>query len=785
MGKFRYIFLLYAVMTFHLKSHAAQSEIYPAGFVLTQGQSKTVGQAMLVMQSDCNLVVYKQGVAVWNAGISINPATHDLGNTSANQCKVTLQTDTNLSITNDKYPVATPGGKWYLWGSTNRAESATSQLIFSDEEPYLTITSVDTGSIFWSTTNIFKNLILTQNNKVRVGNIDLVMQSDCNLVVYKIDPTQLPQIAKTPVWNSRTANTATNNNCRAVFNDGGGLLVMNNDTSVWRSENSTTERPGSKLQIADTPPYLKILAADNTILWTDLFSSTSDLVDSATTDSTKDQKLSELSLFRRCYAQLTGRPVPLKHPSYLALKNKSVGGLTACQNLVDMVKLDPQSGLLTNPNSQDAQAILNQLHAFHRTWFSANTVEQIQGFGTEIGMGTIDLYDSTEPSLALTKSVFTDRANFSDVVTAPTGVQAVREDDQKIRSRRGGGFKNPGRRYRNDIQSENNIIEFRGTANGDYDAARNSINTFLVPFPYIQAGDLRGIRSTTASVQVPNFSYRPLSGDPGTDSAHHVPDLNYSFDLYKTLGGGVLGTPIYLMMNYGRELGTPSNGTTRLPRRWSQANLNSFLCATLPALRESDIRNLVVNTSDTPFRKASSCVSCHATLDPMAYTARNVVIGGSNYNQTNDPANFTKATLLMSTFKQKSPSVAGWPDIPVEGFHTQTPTGRLFFRSATGKLVDRNLNSIADLGTAISETEDYYMCAAKRYYAFFTGKEISLYDRTNPANAELNKALTKSAIKDRLFIENLAKNLKNDQSIKNMIKAIFSSDEYAKKDFGL
>lgn len=494
-------------------------------------------------------------------------------------------------------------------------------------------------------------------------------------------------------------------------------------------------------------------------------------------------QLSDLALFRRCYSQLTGLPVPLNHASYVGIKNKSLTGLAECSKLIDQVVIDPQTGLLRHSN-KDSLAILNQMHALHRTWFSSNSVEQIQGYAPEIGQGTVDVYDATEPSLAITRAVFTDQAKYSDVLTLSTGVQALREDNPEIVKRQNFVVKNPGRINRTDTSfGEVTQIEFRSTSQSGV-LTDNKVYSDIKPVPYIQAGDLKGVQKRTSSFIVPNFSFQPLNGNLLTDSAHLIPDLNWSFDLYKNLGGGVLGTPIYLMMNYGRELGTPSNGSTKVPRRWAQTNLNTFLCLSLPTLRESDIQHLIKSSSPTPFRNATSCVSCHATLDQMAYTARNVVIGASNYIILNTPTPAT-VTLLMSTFKQTHPSVAGWPDTEISDFHKQTPSGKLFFRSASGELINQTVNSIQELGQALVDTDDYYLCAAKRYYEFFTGQDISLYDRTNPANTGVNKLLTAKDIENRAFIESLAQKLKKDQSVKELIKNIMHSEEYIQKDFGL
>ncbi|WP_374032361.1 hypothetical protein [Bdellovibrio bacteriovorus] len=289
-------------------------------------------------------------------------------------------------------------------------------------------------------------------------------------------------------------------------------------------------------------------------------------------------------------------------------------------------------------------------------------------------------------------------------------------------------------------------------------------------------GELVGVRIATDNATIPNLSLQPLGADKrGSDQ----PGLNFSFNLFQTQGGGVLGTPIYLMLNYGHGRGLEANGTTKVPRRWSQTNMESFLCAELPALRENDIRQYVVGNSSAPFRNSSSCVMCHATLDPMAYTARNVVVGNSDYAALSAGARtHSKTALHLATYRAEFSSVAGWPSEPVANFHRQTPTGRLFFRSMTGALIDRPVTGIAQLGAAMAETKDYYYCAAKRYFEYFTGITVALYDRSNPANEELNKKLSTEAYEDRKFVEALGEELQRNQSVRHMVKQIMSSKYY-------
>lgn len=78
----------------------------------------------------------------------------------------------------------------------------------------------------------------------------------------------------------------------------------------------------------------------------------------------------------------------------------------------------------------------------------------------------------------------------------------------------------------------------------------------------------------------------------------------------------------------------------------------------------------------------------------------------------------------------------------------------------------------------MTETKDYYYCAAKRYFEFFTGIDVALYDQTNPANAEVNRRLSDENKEDRKFVEALGDKLESSQSVREIVKDIMGSKYY-------
>ncbi|WP_413290528.1 hypothetical protein [Bdellovibrio sp. HCB337] len=491
--------------------------------------------------------------------------------------------------------------------------------------------------------------------------------------------------------------------------------------------------------------------------------------------------VSEIAFLARCYAHLTGRPLPIAHTLRTQVETGKITATAACEQILDKAYLGA-NGYLTSTGDMEARAVLQNFNNFHRSWFPGNIVEGIQEYGLETSRGTQDIYDSTEPGLAVTRALFAQDGRYSEVLTLPTGVHALREEDAAVKARIGWNVNFPGRRiFGNNGPLDLNLFHF-SPLTGGFNTNSDVSTAFFMNLPKIEVGELVGVRRTTESVTIPNVNLFPLGGYVTGNS---IPALNFTFDLYKTMGGGVLGTPIYIMLNYGHGRGLMANGTTKVPRRWSQTNMTSFLCANLPALRESDITQFFVGTSSAPFRNSNSCLRCHANLDPMAYTVRNVITAGTDFTEFSEGSRtHAKAAMVMTTFNADAGASSGWPSEPVANFHRMAPTGKLFFRSfATGELVNKSVNNVAELGAAMADTGDYYQCAAKRYFAFFTGINVSLYDKHDPDNAALNRALNEKDVKDRAFIETLATELRQTQSLRGMIKKIISSDYYKSVDY--
>lgn len=496
--------------------------------------------------------------------------------------------------------------------------------------------------------------------------------------------------------------------------------------------------------------------------------------------SSFSQELSGAAIYSRCYSQLTGHTIHFKNPVLLKLKSERGNGVTACLQLADQIQL---SNHKVDPNNKEQVWMLNNFYSFFRTWFPIGSVESIPEYTEELSKGTADVYDSSESSLALLYNLFNKGEKYQDVLRYNSGFVASRQESPHVKARYSYTNSFPGRRiYGNSLYGKNNYQIIKNELNSPYNGTAS--NTNFVSIPPIEIGELVGVRPQDQSQLIPNFSPTPLTGESRGADMIYPGLINYSFDIYKSYGGGVLGLPIYLMLNLGHGKNTKFNGSTKLPRAWIYNSLKTFMCTSFPSLREADVINYYVGNSSAPFRNSTSCLKCHSTLDQAASTGRNLISGTSDFAEIqSEISNGSKVFFTISSFKPSINSINTWPSEPVADYHLQQPTGKLYIRSFTGKLINKPVSNISELGAAVSSTDDYYQCVAKRYFEYFTGIEVALYDRQDSRYSTLNKTLSPSAAQDRVFVESLAENMKSHQSQVQLIKEIISSDYYKNINF--
>ena len=499
--------------------------------------------------------------------------------------------------------------------------------------------------------------------------------------------------------------------------------------------------------------------------------------------------ISPTALLARCYGQITGLPIPFNHPLLAAVRTGQTSAVAACVSVLDKAQLNDQNTVSAGASDSEAVAVMNTFNNFHRSWFSTTKIEDIIDHGPDTGQGTYDIYDPSEPALAITYHLFKSSSPYRDVLRDSRGFTATRQENIAIKNLGGYQVSMPSRRlYGNAFDYELNIIVLRaGNLVGDL------IKSFLsdvqtnerLQMPLIQVGNIVGVAPQSQSFTIPNVVLNPLGIKDGgvfVRDGKAESGLNYSYDFYNSFGGGVLGQPIYLMMNVGHPKGLAYDGAEKLPRRWALNSMQTFLCSQFPVLREADVASFLDQNGTAPFRKGVSCLQCHATMDQAAMTARNIVPAGSEWNAISVPG--VKTTDLLTSYQTIASERADWPSSADPDYHLRPAKGVLLFRSSVnGALINRSVNGISGLGEAMSDTDDYYQCAAQRYFEFLTGINVSLYDRTDSRFESVNRSLTSENLKDRAFVEKLGTHLKQTQSLRQLIVDIISSDYYKNSNF--
>lgn len=537
------------------------------------------------------------------------------------------------------------------------------------------------------------------------------------------------------------------------------------------------------------------------------------------------QELDQLALYARCYNHLTGKPLPLTHPLRAGLTTGSVDARTKCKELLAKGKLNASSHL-ANSGDSESLAVLRHMFDLHKTWFAAVDFRQMNFF--ENHPGIYDLYDPAEGALALTYVMLSENNEpYRNVLRNTFGYFPLRvitpsENDRFIQSRwfmKGADpiyitHDLPSRvdeatpnRYK---RLSEPLISVHALGATDFSHPANQVDmanrSITLSFDPIRVGELNGIQPDPRSTILANYTPAVLwrqadnihSSLVKNESVTTTPGLLGNIPLFGSRGGGVMGLPSFMTINWGLAPGVPNDGAVQMPRRWAQRALETFLCKDLPVLRSSDVASYMDATGATtvaPFRKSSSCLQCHATMDQLAASARNHIIGYSNWPlvdhrvgnvdpSTNPMAKIVKKTTVVGQYSVGAAD-AGWLTSPQANFMKQSPNGKLYFRSFSGALVNQTVTGIQQAGVALSNSDDYFQCAAKRYFQHFTGINVKLYDRGDPRFSELAATLTPNEIKLRKFIETLGADFKSDpnQSTIGLIEKIIDSPYYSDLNF--
>lgn len=454
-------------------------------------------------------------------------------------------------------------------------------------------------------------------------------------------------------------------------------------------------------------------------------------------------QLSPLALYSKCYAVLTNKRPPIDSVRQ-AVADGSKDPVSACMELIGNAEFE-DSGQTKN-NTVASRDVLNTLHNFHSSWFGQTNFTQSFIAGVR-GTYSLYLYDQNEPALYITRSLFKTNEKFDSTLKHDKPLVAIRYSNGTSLA------------YTNRATALGGFCGKRDIANCFFDVGHPSKGH--IPWKqerYLNRGQLVGIQNALP-LQMDNYNNKNERTGIQTINIHQ--------------GGGILGNSVYRMVNQPAVLNQGFNGAS-VARYWSKAVFRDLLCRDLPVLRHGDALPFVDASSSMAFRQSQSCVVCHASIDRLAGVMRNHRVTYKG-RARNTATHRYLATEYIIPFVVSAPAHAGWKTSVDNQYHLRPPIGQLYYRSYDGSLQFAQVNGSQQLGEALAQRKDLYVCAAKRYYEFFTGIRANINDIHDPA---YRKELNAEDRHHRAKVIALGENLFEHQSLKQLIEEIMQSREF-------
>lgn len=441
--------------------------------------------------------------------------------------------------------------------------------------------------------------------------------------------------------------------------------------------------------------------------------------------SSRAESLTEAGIYHRCHAQFTRARAINTDPLLRAVKAGEVKGADACVSLLEGFSLPGRV-------PEEKRGVFEAFLAFHTSWFPLREFLQNGSEGASSAY-----FDSNEMAYHLNVALF-GPGRFDEIVTSTHTYVAKR-------------------------RSERQPVYF---ADPDFHGWYRKISHK----PWVIEGGKPWSPKMIERGQVEALLLREKAA-PSPVKTHLG---NFSLSMGGTLGGGLLGTDTYLLLNSNQSPFEQSDNKNNSLRRWGKSVMRDLLCREVPAVRLADAEPFVDKKSEAPFRQHADCMLCHVTMDPLADAARNIM-----EIRPDGAMRFDFEPRLVGKFATDRPpqSTTNWdPE-----FHRRPPEGRLYFRSIQGNLVNRHFSGLPELGRTLAETDDLYACAAKRYFLYMTGIDVKMTDYSEHPLSAADRPYSRY----RAFVQELGQNLKKHQSLKKLVSSILHSKYYSQLDYGV
>ena len=481
--------------------------------------------------------------------------------------------------------------------------------------------------------------------------------------------------------------------------------------------------------------------------------------------------LSPQELVTRCFESLGNMRLSFLDTRRASVNNQATA-LALCDKLIDAPKLDLSQGSIVTGNPTikitEAKEVVRRFQQFHESQFKSDKYEAVF---TEFGM-TKQLFDTANPAAYFTLSVFSPVPDYGLAVTETSILKILRGNAS-------------------------------ASAYGNVRQSSTQQNATRIDDSTVVASADRGLFS--GLVRVNSVLGEVKNGTlPGIDAEREY--------LYKkTLGGGYLGDPTFLLLNSGLAINKTSNGSMILPRRWSREVMSTALCRNGPYVKSgasvltSDRASPANSTSAPGFRNATQCLQCHSTMDPMAMAIRNYSANEHNltlptpapagFDQGGDLRIFLARPARFTGVPATNINTWNWPQAAsgIANFHKQkNAPGRFTFTSAmdpNAGLVNNYFTAditmgssqLTPLGNQFKNSPDYYLCGVKRYFELLSGVHFeidteSLPDLPQGASGYERQLFSDFRAQAQLFMV--------DRNTKEMLKRLIRSDAFLSRSWG-
>lgn len=444
----------------------------------------------------------------------------------------------------------------------------------------------------------------------------------------------------------------------------------------------------------------------------------------------------EILRYNRCYSHMARSVVPKNDERLQLIKTKAVTGSEACLHLLESAKLDDNGFVRKNNNGTfvtEAKAVFKTMNDFHRSWFPTYDFKSAVPDGDFLAIGNYTMFYNGETALHLTNALLGKNIPYSSIVTNSESFEAIRDD------------KSNGTMT---IFNTPTSTQLSGLVCSDGNRGCGEVK--FTP-RYVTTGDIIGLKPL-ASELLPN-----------------------SIEMRLSSGGGVLGTVPYLLLNSGRDHFETMNGGVKQHRRWSKAVFSDLFCRDIPVVRSADAVSRVQASSNIPFRKGISCMQCHSSIDPLAQIQRN-----RSYDySTSFPVNQGSVSYIKNHVVDQPQETVAQVEAD-DMFHKRPALGSFYFRTHDGKLLNQSVIGIEEMGDYIATVDDLYICAAKRYFQFFTGIDVPMFDSGDFSAPKLS---VKQSNYRKMVIE-MGLELKKNQNLEILVNKIISSQAYITPGIG-